>query len=327
MTAPANLTGSGLLRLPEVRPRLLMVDDEPVNIQALYQAFAADHQVFVATEGEQGLVLCASKHPDLVLLDLEMPGMDGYEVCRRLKAQAGTRDIPVIVVTAHNDELAEARALDAGAVDFITKPINPRLVRARVRTHLTLKRQSDLLRQWVYTDELTGVRNRRYFDERLAEEWGRARREGSDLGVLVLDVDFFKRFNDLYGHQAGDECLRRVAATLRAGLRRNGDLLARYGGEEFACLLPHTSLEGALQVARTLCSRVHDLRIAHADSSIASVVTTSVGACSASGHHRVPAGDLVRAADAQVYLAKSVGRNQACGAALAPATDPRADPP
>ena len=198
------------LRLPEVRPRLLMMDDEPLNIQTLYRAFAADHQVFIATTGEQALALCASKHPDLVLLDVEMPGMDGYEVCRRLKADNTLRDIPVIFVTGHTDETSEARALDAGAVDFITKPISPRIVRARVKTHLTLKNQSDLLRQWVYTDGLTGVRNRRYFDERLVEEWGRTRRDRSDLSVLMLDVDFFKRFNDHDGHLACQALVERA---------------------------------------------------------------------------------------------------------------------
>ncbi len=305
------------LRLPEVRPRLLMMDDEPLNIQTLYRAFAADHQVFIATTGEQALALCASKHPDLVLLDVEMPGMDGYEVCRRLKADNTLRDIPVIFVTGHTDETSEARALDAGAVDFITKPISPRIVRARVKTHLTLKNQSDLLRQWVYTDGLTGVRNRRYFDERLVEEWGRTRRDRSDLSVLMLDVDFFKRFNDHYGHQAGDECLRRIAAALKGGLKRQGDLVARYGGEEFVCLLPNTALEGAIHLAGTLCQRVHDQHIAHADSSIASVVTTSVGVCSASGKNTFAAEALVRGADAQLYLAKSLGRNRCCGTDLA----------
>jgi diguanylate cyclase (GGDEF)-like protein len=305
------------LRLPEVRYRLLMMDDEPLNIQTLYRAFATDHQVFIATTGEQALALCASKHPDLVLLDVEMPGMDGYEVCRRLKADAATREIPVIFVTAHNDEASEAIALDAGAVDFITKPINPRIVRARVRTHLTLKRQSDLLRQWVYTDGLTGVRNRRYFDERLQEEWGRARRDRTELSVLMLDVDFFKRFNDHYGHQAGDECLRRIATTLKGGLKRQGDLVARYGGEEFVCLLPNTALQGAMHLAATLCRRVQEQNIPHADSSIASMVTISVGVCSVSGRVACPVEELVRGADAQLYRAKSLGRNRSCGTDMA----------
>ena len=293
-----------------------MVDDQPINIQALYQTFAADHQVLMATSGEQALELCATKRPDLVLLDVVMPGMDGYEVCRRLKEDEATRDIPVIFVTAHNDEAAETRGLDAGAVDFISKPINPKIVRARVRTHLTLKAQADLLREWVYTDGLTGVHNRRCFDERLAVEWARAVRSGNALSVVLLDVDFFKRYNDCYGHLAGDECLRRLASALQACVRRPSDLVARYGGEEFVCLLPDTDLAGAMTVAEELGQLLFVQQIAHAESSVAKVVTVSLGVCCK------PAGptgggcaeSLMREADAQLYEAKARGRHQACGA-------------
>ena len=298
------------------RPRLLVVDDQPVNIQAIYQAFADDHQVLMATNGEQALALCLSKQPDLVLLDVVMPGMDGHEVCRRLKADPATAAIPVIFVTAQNDEAAEALGLDLGAVDFIAKPVNPRIMRARVRTHLTLKAQADLLREWVYIDGLTGVHNRRHFDEALAAEWARAVRAGSSLSVLLLDVDFFKRFNDRYGHQAGDDCLRRIAGALAAALKRPGDLVARYGGEEFACLLPDTTLAGALQLARQMAQRVHGLAIAHADSAVAAVVTMSVGVCTQPANGVASAAALLREADAQLYIAKSRGRHQACGAEL-----------
>ena len=305
---------------PERRPRLLVVDDQPVNIQVLYQAFAADHQILMATGGEQALALCVAQQPDLVLLDVVMPGMDGHEVCRRLKADAATRDIPIIFVTAHSDEAAETLGLELGAADFISKPINPKIVRARVRTQLTLKAQSDLLRQWVYIDGLTGVFNRRHFDERLASEWGRAERSGTALSVVLLDVDFFKRYNDRYGHQAGDDCLRSVAACLKACIKRPGDLVARYGGEEFVCLLPDTDLAGAMVVARHLGAAVHALQIAHADSAAAAVVTVSLGVCCQSSRpvlQTAGAAALLRQADSQLYLAKSSGRHQACGAELA----------
>ena len=300
------------------RPRLLVVDDQPVNIQALYQAFAADHQVLMATSGEQALSICASQPPDLLLLDVAMPGMDGHEVCRRLKADAATCDIPVIFVTAHNDEAAETLGLELGAVDFISKPINPKIVRARVRTHLTLKAQSDLLRQWVYIDGLTGVYNRRHFDERLAAEWGRAVRGASALSVVLLDVDFFKRYNDRHGHQAGDDCLRRVAASLQAGIRRPGDLVARYGGEEFVCLLPDTDLPGAMVLAQQLGAAVHALQIEHGDSTATPVVTVSLGVCTWPENAPGSPDALLRAADAQLYRAKSMGRHQTCGATLVP---------
>jgi diguanylate cyclase (GGDEF)-like protein len=296
------------------RPRLLVADDQPANIQALYQAFAPDHQVFMATSGEQALALCRSQQPDLVLLDVVMPGMDGYEVCRRLKADVATRHVPVIFVTVHDDEEAETRGLDVGAVDFISKPINPRIVRARVRTHLTLKAQADVLRQWAYIDGLTGVHNRRYFDERLASEWGRAERSSSALGVVLIDVDHFKRYNDCYGHQAGDDCLRQVAATLRATLKRPGDIVARYGGEEFACLLPETELSGALALAQDMGDQVRRLAIAHAASAVGPVVTVSLGASSQMPGTAGTAQTLVLQADAQLYAAKAQGRDRACAA-------------
>jgi len=296
------------------RPCLLVVDDQPVNVQALYQAFAADHQVLMATSGEQALALCASRQPDLVLLDVVMPGMGGHQVCQRLKSDAATREIPVIFVTAHDDEAAETLGLEVGAVDFISKPVNPKIVRARVKTHLTLKAQSDLLRQWVYVDGLTGVHNRRHFDERLVSEWARALRHGTDLSVLLVDVDLFKAYNDRYGHQAGDECLRLVASCLGGAIKRPGDLLARYGGEEFAFLLPDTPLPGALAFARQVAAGVAALGVAHAGSAVAGVVTVSVGACTKTFDAVGTAAMLLREADTQLYLAKSRGRNQVCGA-------------
>lgn len=306
-----------LLGQPSRRPRLLVVDDQPVNVQALYQTFAPDHQVLMATSGEQALALCASRQPDLVLLDVVMGELDGLTVCQRLKADPATQDIPVIFVTAHHDEAAETRGLAAGAVDFISKPINPAIVRARVKTHLTLKAQSDLLRHWVYIDGLTGVHNRRHFDERLQMECSRAQRQHSALSVLLLDVDHFKHYNDHYGHQAGDQCLRQLAATLRAQLGRPTDLVARYGGEEFACLLPDTDLPSALQLAGQIGQAVQALAMEHQASPVAGVVTISVGVCSKAPAQDVDCQALLRGADAQLYAAKAQGRNRVCGAALA----------
>ena len=156
-----------LATLPE-RPRLLVVDDQPINIQTLYQIFHADHEIFMATSGDQALAFCRDNvPPDLILLDVVMPGMDGIEVCRRLKSDPALADIPVIFVTARSDPADEAGALAAGGVDFIAKPVNPAVVRARVKTHLTLKAQTDLLHSLVFIDGLTGVANRRRFDEAL----------------------------------------------------------------------------------------------------------------------------------------------------------------
>jgi diguanylate cyclase (GGDEF)-like protein len=307
-----------LLDVSHGKPKLLLVDDQPINIQVLHQIFAADFQVFMATSGVQALAICKSNPPDLVLLDIVMPGMDGFEVCTQLKADDTTRNIPVIFVTAHRDADQETHGLDVGAVDFISKPVNPAVVRARVKTHLTLKLQSDVMRKLVFLDGLTGVYNRRYFDQQLAVELARAVRNASPLALIMLDVDFFKRYNDRYGHQAGDDCLRKVAMTLKEGLRRPADLVARYGGEEFACILPETAFDDAMTIARELEQRVRGKNILHEDSEIAKVVTISLGVAGWTAQAAVEVSAVLAAADAQLYAAKHGGRGKTCGAFVKP---------
>ena len=305
-----------LLDAADKRPCLLVVDDQPINIQALYRIFAPDHRVLMATSGAKALALCKEDPPDLVLLDVEMPELDGYEVCARLKADEATRNIPVIFVTSHTDADEETRGLELGATDFIAKPVNPAVVRARVKTHLTLKAQSDLLRQMVFLDGLTGVANRRCFDERLDVEWRRAARNASPLALLMLDVDHFKRFNDCYGHQTGDECLRQVAAAIKGSLVRPGDVVARYGGEEFACVLPATDFEGALAVGAGIERAVRGLQIPHAQSDVSDVLTLSIGVSMGLPERDGDPARLLALADAQLYRAKHSGRARACGAVL-----------
>ena len=310
-----------LLDAPPGKPKLLLVDDHPINIQVMHQIFAADFQVFMATSGAQALAICRDNPPDLVLLDVVMPGMDGFAVCSQLKADAATRNIPVIFVTAHNDAAQETHGLEVGAVDFISKPVNPAVVRARVKTHLMLKLQSDVMRKLVFLDGLTGVFNRRYFDQQLVIEWARSARNDSPLSVILIDVDFFKLFNDHYGHQAGDDCLQQIAMTLKTALKRPADLVARYGGEEFVCILPDTRFDDALLLARLLEQQVRALQIPHEKSSISAVITLSLGVAARSQQAADPisgktAGDsaaLVALADTRLYLAKSNGRGQVCG--------------
>ena len=309
-------TVAKLLESQVGRPRLLVVDDQPINIRVMHQIFASDFQVFMATSGQQALDFCHKTPPDLVLLDVVMPGMDGFKVCQALKADPSTHDIPVIFVTAHTGAVQETRGLDVGAVDFISKPVNPAVVRARVKTQLTLKFQSDLMRKLVFLDGLTGVFNRRYFDQQLTVEASRAARAGSRLALIMLDVDFFKRFNDHYGHQAGDDCLRGIAATLKDSLRRPADLVARYGGEEFACILPETAFDDAMNIAAELEQNVRRRGIPHLDSQAANVVTISLGVAGYQGHLVKDGAALLALADAQLYRAKNAGRARVCGSLL-----------
>jgi diguanylate cyclase (GGDEF)-like protein len=302
-------------KIPKVesKPKLLIVDDQTTNIQLLHQAFSAEFQVFMATTGDKSLAICTTEAPDLVLLDVMMPEMDGYEVCKKLKSNPRTADIPVIFVTAHTDAASEEHGLDLGAVDYISKPINIKIVRARVKAHIALKRQSDMLRNFAFVDGLTGVRNRRYFDEHLGTEVARAHRSKSPLSLVMMDVDFFKRFNDCYGHQAGDDCLRSVASLLNASIKRPADFVARYGGEEFVCLLPETPFQSAYALAEIIRKAIEECKIAHAESSVAPWVTLSLGVSTLVPHRPVSGGELLKLADSNLYQAKHLGRNRTIG--------------
>jgi diguanylate cyclase (GGDEF)-like protein len=290
--------------------RILIVDDAMENIQILHQALQDEHDVLFAMNGAKALHIAQHQLPDLILLDAVMPDMDGYAVCAALRASAITRDIPIIFVTALKTPEDETRALDAGAADFISKPVNAAVVRARVRTQLTVKRQSDALRELTLTDGLTGVANRRAFDEKLQAEWRRCARAQVPMALIMVDIDHFKLFNDHYGHQAGDVCLREAGAAMKRAALRPQDMVARYGGEEFAILLPQEDNAGAEAVARRVLDEIATLGIAHARSSVGAFVTVSMGVASVTPDDAGDPGQLIKAADALLYEAKAQGRNR-----------------
>ncbi len=290
--------------------RILVVDDALDNIRMLHAALKDDYEVIFARSGAEALRLVQEQPPELILLDAMMPELDGFGVCAVLKSSSLTRDIPLIFVTALNQPEDEQRALEAGAVDFITKPFHAAVIVARVKTHLTLKRQSDVLRQLSLTDSLTGIANRRCFDQALEREWRRCERLGTPLALMMIDVDCFKAYNDRYGHQAGDDCLKTVADCLAHCLHRPSDLVARYGGEEFAVLLPEQELEGALVIARRMIDEARGLNIAHDSSPVAPYVTLSIGATAAVPRRDTLPGKLVLDADKELYQAKSAGRDR-----------------
>ena len=292
--------------------RLLIVDDAMENIQILNHVLGEEHEVLFAMNGEKALELAHQHQPDLILLDAVMPGMDGYEVCAALRASSDVRDIPIIFVTALTTPEDETRALEAGAVDFITKPFNVAVVRARVRTHLTLKRQSDSMRELTLTDALTGIANRRSFNDAIQNEWRRCARSAAPLSVIMIDIDHFKLYNDAYGHQAGDTCLKAVADTMLQCAGRSPDLLARYGGEEFVILLPQVDETGAQTVAERILASVRTLAIPHRMSSAGDTVTVSLGIATLMPAKSSDPEALVRCADNALYRAKKDGRNRFC---------------
>ncbi|MGE0084592.1 MAG: diguanylate cyclase [Desulfococcaceae bacterium] len=291
------------------RQKILIVDDEPANIRILGSALKEEYNISFATGGEQALKIAGSD-TDLILLDIMMADMNGYEVCRKLKSSSKTRNIPVIFITTMSNEEDETRGLDAGAVDYITKPFSMAIVKARVRTHLELKRHRDMLEHLSSFDGLTGIPNRRRFDEFLEQEWKRAVRDASFLSLIMIDIDYFKSFNDTYGHCAGDDCLRKVAKTLAESVSRPSDLVARYGGEEFAAVLPKTDKEGAVFVAETMRKKIESLGIPHRKPETGGRLTVSIGTATVIPTPNTELSALINCSDSALYDAKHSGRNQ-----------------
>lgn len=306
------------------KPRVLLVDDNPDMIRLMAHALNGLAQLRFAKDGDVALQQMQQSLPDLVLLDAEMPGRSGFEVCAEMKADATLAEVPVIFVTSHSGPAFELKGLDAGAVDFIAKPISAPLLVARVKTHLRIKRLTDELKAVASTDGLTGLLNRRSFDAILKREWLRCVRMPSPISVLLVDVDHFKKFNDRYGHPAGDGCLCAVAQALRNAVCRPGDSVSRIGGEEFALVLPQTDRAGAVHVAERLLGTLRELNLPHADSPTRPYVTVSIGITSFDDQSvRWPmsvsaaidlaqcAQELLRSADQALYAAKTAGRARA----------------
>ena len=297
----------------ERKALILIVDDTPTNIQVLAEALRAEYRVKVAPSGKAAFEVIAKQGlPDLILLDVMMPDMDGYEVCRRLKQNPDTRGIPVMFITAKNDVVDEEQGLRLGAVDYIAKPFHIAIVTARVRNHINLKLKTDLLESRALLDGLTNIPNRRRFDEMLEIEWKRAHRSGLPLSLVMVDVDFFKRYNDHYGHGAGDVCLKSVATVLAESIARPSDMAARYGGEEFVMLLPETDAAGALAIAERLRCQVENQHLVHEYSDVSNWVTISIGVASMLPDSEDSQLALLEQADQMLYRAKESGRNRVC---------------
>jgi diguanylate cyclase (GGDEF)-like protein len=292
------------------RQRILIVEDVKLNAQILVNALKDTYDLRVAHNGVEALAMVREEMPDLILLDIIMPEMDGYEVCARLQSDPNTRDIPILFLTALEGDQNEAYGIELGAMDYIRKPFNVPIVKAKIRNHLELKRYKDILKRDSRIDGLTRIPNRRRFDEAYVEERDRARRTKTPLAVLMIDLDRFKLYNDAYGHLQGDDVLRLVAQTLYHALHRPGDLVARWGGEEFVVLLPQTDLEGAVIVAERLRKAVWELEIPHESSPVAKVLTVSIGVAASKAGQPWSYDMLLQWADEAVYRAKAEGRNK-----------------
>ncbi len=300
------------------KPKILIVDDMPTNIHMLINTLKGRYELVPAKDGETALQKARSfTNLDLIILDIMMPGMDGYEVCKKLKSDEKTKDIPIIFVTAVSEAADKARGFDLGAVDYITKPFIPVVVRARVKTHIELKQKSDMLEKMASIDSLTQIYNRRKFDGLLATEWSRMQRKHENLALILIDIDQFKLYNDNYGHAQGDDCLKQVAKAMQGALTRPADFLGRYGGEEFVAVLPETNLKGAQTVAHRLKDAVESMHIPHEYSQTAKYITVSLGV-SAAKPNEIDASPqaLTRCADKMLYQAKENGRNKVAAARL-----------
>ena len=291
---------------------LLIVDDDRENINFLAEILKANFKIRVATSGEKALEISFSDSPpDLILLDIMMPEIDGYEVCKRLKASFFTKSITVIFITGKTNEEDESYGFSLGAVDYIAKPFSPIIVKARINIHAELKRYRDYLEYISYRDGLTGIPNRRKFDEQFELMWNIAKRDHIPISIIMIDIDNFKLYNDDYGHQVGDECLIQIAQGLSEVIVRKTDLIARYGGEEFVCILPNTDETAAFLIAENLRNKIIKLQIPHMKGRDGNILTISLGV--ATSIPKIKDSDyseLIKDADHALYNSKKNGRNK-----------------
>jgi diguanylate cyclase (GGDEF)-like protein len=295
---------------------VLIVDDEKANIMALTLILSDEYTVFAAKNGEDAMELAKKHQPDVILLDILMPDMDGYEVLMNLKSNNTTCEIPVIFVTGLVSSEDEEKGLRMGAADYISKPFSPAIIRLRINNQIQMRKQINLIRHLSMTDQLTSVPNRRNFDNRMFLEWNHARRNNVPLSIFFADIDNFKIYNDKYGHMQGDIALQTIAQVIMKSLRRSNDFTARWGGEEFVVLLPTTSLDGALEVAENIRKNIKNTVIPYAEGSDdismdgAETVTVSIGVNTIVPGKSSLMNEFISAADHALYEAKKNGRDQ-----------------
>lgn len=319
---------------------VLLVDDQALIAEGIRRMMVdePDIQFHYCADPKQAIQQAVNVKATVILQDLVMPDVDGMTLVRFYRNNPATRDIPVIVLSSKDDPNTKSDAFYQGATDYLVKLPEKVELLARIRAHTKsylaqkerdqafatlskmqeqleimnteLARSNDELQRLSTLDGLTGVSNRRQFDATLQREWRRAMRNGTPISLLFADIDFFKRFNDHYGHQAGDDCLKQVSGALQQTVHRPADLISRYGGEEFVIVLPETDQQGALAVARNVLDKMADLEMPHATSEVGEHLTLSIGVATALPTQGEPAEALVAAADQALYRAKERGRNR-----------------
>ena len=306
---------------------ILIVDDTPDNLRVLsIFLLEANYQVRKAINGNMALKAVSANLPDLILLDINMPDLTGYQVCKKLKDNPDTCDIPVIFLSALDRLFDKVLAFDVGGVDYIQKPFQPEEVLARVKIHLTISQQkkqlesqnlflknaNQELQRLAILDPLTQIANRYRFNQYLEQQWKICQIKQKPLCLIMLDVDFFKNYNDCYGHIQGDQCLLKITQAMLCEVKRPSDLVARYGGEEFVVILPNTKLDDGLKIAQRICQKVQSFKIPHQNSETSKYVTISLGVANMIPCDQLKSEFLIKAADQALYNAKKRGKNRVC---------------
>jgi len=295
--------------MEEKKNTLLIVDDENANFKVLTHILGSEYTIFTATNGASAIEKAREFLPDLILLDILMPDMDGYATLAKIKSFEDIKKIPVIFITGLDSDEDEEKGLALDAADYITKPFSAAIVKLRVRNQIQIVNQMRTIERLSLIDQLTNIPNRRSFDDRLKMEWKQAVREKTPISLLIIDIDNFKYFNDTYGHQQGDVVLQKIAELLPQSFRRPGDFAARWGGEEFVVLLPNTPLEGANELAEKIRADIEKITIKAANGSELKV-TSSVGVNSLIPGIESSIDAFFANTDKALYLAKDAGKNK-----------------
>lgn len=293
------------------KQKILIVDDTKINLAILTNLLKDDYIVITASSGEQALdIVFSDSMPDLILLDVVMAGISGYDVCKILKENSQTKNIPIIFITGRINVEDESYAFQLGAVDYISKPFSPAIVKARVNTHAELKKHRDYLEKISYIDGLTGVFNRRKLDEYLEEKLNYSFENKSILSLMMFDIDYFKAYNDLYGHEDGDQCLKKIASITSEYIFEKKGFLARYGGEEFIGIFTDYTREEVFEIAENIRMKIYDSKLPNENSLVSPFLTVSIGIINLIPTQETNCKNMIEAVDRKLYSAKRLGRNR-----------------